>query len=59
MLECFDEKFVYLPILQFSAMMLMNVWKDKLKIPIYPSLLLTGTTGKGKTTLVDIIKSYG
>lgn len=59
MIECFDERFVYLPLLQFSAMMLMNVWKDKLRIPIYPSLLFTGTTGKGKSTIVDIFKSYG
>jgi hypothetical protein len=46
MLKCFDEKFVYVPILQYSAMMLMNVWKDQLRIPIYPALLFTGTTGK-------------
>jgi hypothetical protein len=46
MLECFDEKFVYLSVLQLSAMMLMNIWKDKLRIPIYPALLFTGETGK-------------
>jgi hypothetical protein len=39
-------------------MMLMNVWKDQLRIPIYPALLFTGTTGKWKSTIVDVMKSY-
>ena len=58
MLKSFDERFVYLPILQTSAMMLMNVWQDTIQIPIYPALMLTGNTGRWKSTLVNILKSY-
>jgi len=58
MRECFDDKFIYIPILQYSAMMLMNVWQDKVEVPIYPALLFTGTTGKWKTTIVELLKSY-
>lgn len=58
MQSLFDDKFIFLPILQCSAMMLMNVWKDELKLMIYPSILFTWETGKGKSTIVDIMKSY-
>jgi len=58
MLECFDDKFVYLPILQFSAMMLMNVWPETVKTPIYPALMFTWETGRGKSTIVAMLKAY-